>query len=89
MEGGSYEVPFVLKNPIEGQELSASAGYNCYDWVTDVSVDNEKGVIRFTVLPSTDVTPGYQETRDGYVTLDYYNLATSPTILFTQELPTY
>ena len=62
---------------------------NCYDWVTDVSVDNEKGVIRFTVLPSTDVTPGYQETRDGYVTLDYYNLATSPTILFTQELPTY
>lgn len=89
MEGGSYEVPFTLKNPIEDRELRASAGYNCYDWVTDVSVDNEKGVIRFTVLPSTDVTPGDQETRDGYVTLDYYNLATSPTILFTQELPTY
>lgn len=89
MEGGSYEVPFTLKNPIEDRELSASAGYSCYDWVTDVSVDNEKSIIRFTVLPSTDVTPGYQETRNGYITLDYYNLATSPTIIFTQELPTY
>lgn len=89
MEGGSYEVPFTLKNPIEDRELSASAGYSCYDWVTDVSVDNEKSIIRFTVLPSTDVTPGYQETRNGHITLDYYNLATSPTIIFTQELPTY
>ena len=89
MEGGSYEVPFVLKNPIEGQELSASAGYNCSDWVTDVSVDSENCVIRFTVLSSSDVTPGYEENRSGFVNLYYYNLASTPTILFKQELPTY
>lgn len=89
MEGGSYEVPFVLKNPIEGQELSASAGYNCSEWVTDVSVDSENCVIRFTVLPSSDVTPGHEESRSGFVNLYYYNLASTPTILFKQELPTY
>lgn len=89
VEGGSYEVPFTITNPIEGETLTANATYACTDWVTDVSVDEEKGVIKFTVLPSTDVTPSYYETRTGGITFYYPDLAYTPTIIFYQTLPTY
>ena len=87
IEGGTYKVSYELKNPIEGRELTANAGYQCSDWVTDVSVDMEECIIEFTVLPSTDVAPSYETTRSGFVTLSYYDLAYSPNIMFEQQLP--
>lgn len=61
--GGSASFTYTLMNPKDGNEVSASTEE---DWITDISVDDVKSIISYTVAENTSETP-----REGVIELYY------------------
>ena len=61
--GGSASFTYILMNPKDGNEVSAST---VEDWITDISVDDVKSIISYTVAENTSETP-----REGVILLSY------------------
>ena len=61
--GGSASFTYTLMNPKDGNKVSASTDE---DWITDISVDDVKSIISYTVAENTSETP-----REGVILLSY------------------
>lgn len=59
----SGEIPYIINNPVEGTEFTAST---ITEWIQNVSVDATNGKVTFDMSENTETTP-----RTGTITLKY------------------
>lgn len=72
--GGTFEVSFLIANPIDGAQPQVQPPYNA-DWLHSLEIAGDR--VRFTLEPNTAAEPG-DAPRSSYFTISYpeaYNKA--------------
>lgn len=64
----SGEIPYIINNPVEGTNLTASTAA---EWIQNVSVDAAGSKVTFDMSENTEITP-----RTGTITLAYGDILT-------------
>lgn len=65
-EGGPYSMAYVLANPTDGAELTATVNAEASAWITELAVNEANSSIDFTVLNNESTKP-----RSAKVTVSY------------------